>query len=244
MPDAPDTNADIWKSDIGISYWVATAADRERRRHEQRRLMAELLPFADDEQFTFIDLGAGTGAAAQVLLERYRGASAILADYSPQMIEEGARTLAAYDGRYRYVELDLGASPWPATIPGEVAAVISSLCVHHLPDPQKQQLFVEILAHLAPGGWYFNYDPVTAEDPVVEAAWQRTEDRLDPAAAAKRANRTPDEQLRYENHIRYMSPLAPQLAFLHEAGFEGIDVYWKQLDHVIYGGRRPLPAAS
>jgi hypothetical protein len=100
-------------------------------------------------------------------------------------------------------------------------------------------LFAEILEHLHPGGWYFNYDPVTTEDAVVEAAWLRAGDRRDPEAAAKRENRTPGEQSRHENHVRYMIPLAPQLDLLEEAGFEGVDVYWKQLDHVVYGGRRP-----
>jgi SAM-dependent methyltransferase len=241
MAEETDTNAAIWKSDRGVSYWVSTAQDRERRRADQRRLIAELLPFADDEEFTFVDLGAGTGAAARVVLDRYQRASAVLADYSPQMIEEGDRSLHGYRGRYTYVEFDLGSGSWPPQIPVSAAAIISSLCVHHLPDQRKQELFGEILARLAPGGWYLNYDPVTSEDPVVEAAWQRANERLDPAAAAKRSHRSPEEQLRYENHVRYMSPLAPQLQFLRAAGFEGVDVYWKELDYVIYGGRRPNP---
>jgi tRNA (cmo5U34)-methyltransferase len=238
-PDSTDTNAAIWKSDQGISYWTSTAGDRERRRGEQRRLIADLLPFGDDEEFTFVDLGAGTGAAACVVLDRYPAAYAILADFSPQMMEEGQRQLAPYAGRYRYVEFDLAQGDWPAGIPATVAAAVSSLSVHHLPDQRKQQLFGEILARLAPGGWYLNYDPVTAGDPAVEEAWQRAGDRRDPAAAAKRAHRTPEEQMRYENHVHYMLPLAPQLDFLRAAGFEAVDVYWKELDYVIYGGRRP-----
>ena len=237
--DTPDTNEAIWKSDRLISHWVSTAEDRERRRADQRRLMAELLPFDDDEEFTFVDLGAGTGAAAQAVLDRFPGARAILADYSPQMMEHGQRALSDYGDRFTYVELDLGAGRWPDEIPAGVAAVISSLCVHHLPDRRKGELFAEIIDRLAPGGWYLNYDPVTAEDPVVEAAWLRAGDRQDPEAAAKRANRTPDEQQRYENHVRHMAPLTPQLDLLRSAGFEAIDVYWKHLDHVIYGGRRP-----
>lgn len=204
--------------------------------------MAELLPFAEDEEFTFVDLGAGTGTAAKVIMDCYPRASAILADFSPQMMEEGERALGDYRGRYRYVEFDLGAGPWPASIPEGVGAMISSLCVHHLPDGRKRELFGEICSRLAPGGWYLNFDPVTSEDPVVEAAWQRTNDRRDPAGAAKRSNRTPEEQLRYENHIRYMAPLGPQLDSLRAAGFEGVDVYWKELDYVIYGGRRPMTA--
>lgn len=239
MTDATDTNAAIWKSERGISQWLSTAEERESRRSGHRRFMAELLPFDEDEEFTFVDLGAGTGAAARTVMDFYPRASAVLADFSPQMMEEGERALAGYRGRYRYVEFDLGGGSWPASIPSGVKAIISSLCVHHLPDRRKQALFGEIRARLAPGGWYLNYDPVAADDPVVEATWQRVNDRRDPEAATKRTRRTPEEQLRHENHVRYMIPLGPQLEFLRAAGFDGVDVYWKELDFVIYGGRRP-----
>jgi tRNA (cmo5U34)-methyltransferase len=118
--------------------------------------------------------------------------------------------------------------------------VISSLAVHHLRDERKQELFREILGHLAPGGWYLNYDPVQPPDPVAGEAWLRAGDRRDPDAAHKRTHRTPEEQFRYENHVRYMIPVGPQLGFMHAAGYEGVDVYWKELDYVIYGGRRPI----
>ncbi len=237
---AEDTNAAVWKSDIGVSFWKSTASDRERRRAGHRELMAELLPFDAAEPFTFADLGAGTGAAARTILDHFSGAHAILADFSPQMMAQGALELEPYTGRYTYVEFDLTqVGGWPAQIPDPVDAVISSLSVHHLRDERKQTLFGEIIAHLAPGGWYLNYDPVMPPDPVVEEAWLRAGDRRDPSAADKRAHRSPEEHLRYENHVRYMIPLEPQLGFLRAAGFEGVDVYWKELDYVIYGGRRP-----
>jgi hypothetical protein len=74
---------------------------------------------------------------------------------------------------------------------------------------------------------------------VVEAAWERVNDLENPGAASKRLNRTPQEQARWDNHVRYMIPLSPQLGYLRSAGFEGIDIYWKNLENVIYGGRRP-----
>jgi tRNA (cmo5U34)-methyltransferase len=239
MVDSTQSNAAVWKSDASVAQWVATAEERERSRVWPRRLLAELLPFAPDDRFTFVDLGAGTGAAAQAVLDRYPASTAVLADYSPQMMDEGRRALADYEGRYRYVELDMDAGRWPAELAGGLEAVISSLCVHHLSDERKRGLFREVLERLAPGGWYLNYDPVSADDPAVEEAWQRVQDRRDPEAAAKRANRTPEEQVRWENHIRHIVPLDPQLGFLRSAGFEAVDVYWKELDHVIFGGRRP-----
>jgi tRNA (cmo5U34)-methyltransferase len=116
---------------------------------------------------------------------------------------------------------------------------VSSLSVHHLTDERKQGLFAEILGRLVPGGWFLNYDPVRADDPVVAAAWERAGDRDDPEAAGHRHHRTPEQQSRWENHVRYMIPLAQQLEYLRSAGFAGIDVYWKRLDYVIYGGCRP-----
>src|SRR5215469_16111655 len=131
MPESEDTNVAVWKTDIGVNFWKSTAGDRERRRAGHRVLMAELLPFGADEEFTFIDLGAGTGAAARTVLDHYPAARAILADYSPQMMAQGAVELEPYAGRYDYVEFDLARDgAWPAAIPSQVEAVVTSLAIH------------------------------------------------------------------------------------------------------------------
>lgn len=235
-----DQNAAIWQSAESVQSWVAEADATERQRAPHREFLASLLPFGEQDAFTFLDLGAGAGAAARVILGRYPRSTAVLADFSAEMMRAGQVRLAPFAGRYRYAEFDMAAGgDWPASIPAAVDAAVSSLCVHHLPDERKQGLFAEIFAHLAPGGWYFNYDPVRADDPVAEAAWQRVSDRANPGAAASRRHRTPAEQARWDNHVRYMIPLGPQLEYLRSAGFEGVDVYWKQLEDVIYGGRRP-----
>lgn len=239
MAEHVDTNAIIWKSDETISGWLAGIEARERRYRPHWQLMSYLLPFADDDAFTFVDLGAGTGAAARTILDRYPRSRAILADFSPQMMTEARSILAPYADRFHYVEFDMVAGEWPAAIPSTVDAVVTSLCIHHLTDDRKVRMFREIFERLAPGGWYLNFDPISVGDPQVEAAWQRANDRLDPESAEKRLHRTPEEQAHFENHVRYIIPLEPQLAFLRSAGFEAIDVYAKQLDYVIYGGQKP-----
>jgi tRNA (cmo5U34)-methyltransferase len=155
------------------------------------------------------------------------------------MMAEGVNALARYAGRYRYVEFDMLSSAWPTAIEPGLDAVISALSIHHLPDGRKQTMFREIRERLKPGGWYVNYDPVRAPNANMEAIWERVNDRYDSEAPHKRTHRTPMEQARYENHVRYMIPLEPQLAWLAEAGFTDIDVFWKRLDWVIYGGRNP-----
>lgn len=240
MHHSSDTNASIWQSAEGVQAWSEEAERQERRRGPHRRFMAALLPFEASQPFTFLDLGAGTGAASRAILDRHPGSTALLADFSTEMMRVGQREMERFAGRYRYVEFDMSkGGEWPAEIPAALDAVVTSMCVHHLPDDRKQGLFAEIFGHLIPGGWYLNYDPVRAEDPVVEAAWQRVNDQEDPEAAERHRHRTPLERERWENHIRYIIPLARQLDYLRSAGFEAIDVYWKQLDNVIYGGRRP-----
>ena len=232
-------NADIWKSADHVQSWVAEADRRERRRHEHRQYLVELLAFDEDAEFTFLDLGAGTGAASHAVLAAYPRSTAILADFSTEMMAEAARALAEFEGRYRFVEFDMSGQAWPEAIPSGLDAVITSMCVHHLPDARKRTLFAEIRDHLAPGCWYFNYDPVHAPEPAVEDLWNRINDRHDPDAARVRNDPTPEERLRRENHLRYVIPLEPQLQFLREAGFAGVDVYWRHLENVIYGGFRP-----
>ena len=239
MEHSADTNAAIWQSEQIVQAWAAEEAKRERKRVAQRRLMAVLLPFGEQDAFTFLDLGAGTGAASRAILGAHPRSTAILADFSAEMMRAGEREMQPFAGRYTYVEFDMSASEWPAAIPAALDAVVTSMCVHHLPDERKRGLFAEIYDHLAPGGWYLNYDPVRAEDPLVEAAWQRANDHDDPAAAHQRAHRTAQEQARWDNHVRYIIPLAQQLEYLRSAGFRGIDVYWKHLENVLYGGCRP-----
>jgi tRNA (cmo5U34)-methyltransferase len=239
MADQTDTNAAIWKSEEVARTFAAQAEQREGQRREQLALVARLLPFTPSDAFTFLDLGAGTGAATRAVLAEYPNANAVLAEFSPQMMAEGDKALAAHTGRYRYVEFDMLSSDWPAEIPASLDAVVSALSIHHLPDARKRTIFREIRQRLKAGGWYINFDPVRAPDDSMESIWQRVNDRYDPQAEHLRTHRTPMEQARYENHVRYMIPLAPQLDWLREAGFTNVDVFWKRLDWVIYGGSNP-----
>jgi tRNA (cmo5U34)-methyltransferase len=239
MDKSTDTNASIWQSGEIVQNWVAEAQANERKRATQRQFMAVLLPFGAEDAFTFLDLGAGTGAASRVILDMYPRSTAILADFSAEMMRAGEQELEPFAGRYRYVEFDMTTGQWPPEIPAELDAIVTSMSVHHLTDERKQGLFAEIFGRLVPGGWYLNYDPVSAPDPAVEAAWERVNDHDDPETAAKRLHRTSEQQARWENHVRYIIPLDRQLEYLRLAGFGGIDVYWKRLENVIYGGYRP-----
>jgi tRNA (cmo5U34)-methyltransferase len=238
-PAGVTANASLWQSEAKVKDWVANMDERERKRADQFRFMTLLLPYPEDAAFTVLDLGAGTGVAARAVLTRFPNARAILADFSDQMMGQGERVMAPYAGRYQYVTYDMNTSAWPAAIPSHLAAVVTSQCVHHLSDERKQGLFREILAHLRPGGWYVNFDPIQAADPAVAAVWERINDTLDPKAAHQRTHRTSAQEESHAAHVRYMIDLDTQLGYLRAAGFAAVDTYWKHLDYVIYGGSKP-----
>jgi tRNA (cmo5U34)-methyltransferase len=234
-----DSNEAVWCSGEVVRQWASEAPQREKKTARQWQWLADLLPYEVDEAFTFADLGAGTGPAARTILERYPRSTALLAEFSHEMMAEGELAMADWRERYRYVEFDMRHGPWPVGLGKQLDAVVSSLCIHHLPDERKAQLFKEIYDHLVPGGWFINYDCISAPDPIAQAAWLRVTDRRDPEGSVRRANRTPEERVRYENHIRHMSPLDRQFGYLRQVGFEGIDAFWKSTEFVVYGGRRP-----
>ena len=186
-----DQNAAIWQSAETVKAWAAEEAERERKRVEHRRFLAGLLPFAA-EAFTFLDLGAGTGAASRAILAAHPRSTAILADFSAEMMRAGEQEMRPFAGRYSCVEFDMSAARWPAAIPAALDAVVTSMCVHHLPDERKQGLFAGIFDHLVPGGWYFNYDLVRAPDPLVECGRQRRRRWTHAMARRETASRSAD----------------------------------------------------
>jgi SAM-dependent methyltransferase len=127
MDSSADMNAAIWQSAEIAATWAAEAGDRERNRVAHRRFMAVLLPFGAGEAFTFLDLGAGTGAASRAILDRYPRSTAILADFSAGMMRAGEAEMRPFAGRYRYVEFDMSAGEWPTAIPAALDAVVTSL---------------------------------------------------------------------------------------------------------------------
>src|SRR5260370_23146663 len=169
MDQATDPNVAIWQSDEVVHPWVADAKRRERNRAAQRWFVAVLLPFGEQEAFTFLDLGAGTGAASRAILDLHPRSTAILADFSSQMMAAGESEMEPFAGRYRYVGFNMTTGEWPAAIPAALDAVVTSMSVHHLTDERTQGLFAELFARLVPGGRYLHYDPLRPVDPPDEA---------------------------------------------------------------------------
>jgi tRNA (cmo5U34)-methyltransferase len=165
------------------------------------------------------------------------------------MLTKASERLAAFGSRFEGREFDMAASDWRAS-GRRYRAIVSSLAVHHLRGPEKQQLFADLLPMLERGGALVIADLIAASTPLAHdlaaAAWDETVQRRSLELDGDLKGFTLFQQLRW-NMYRYNDPddydhpsrLVDQLQWLIAAGYNDVDVYWMLAGHAIYGGRRP-----
>jgi len=100
-----------------------------------------------------LDLGAGTGALSQAVLNRCERCHVTLIDVDPAMLDQARQRLAAYGSRTRFLNRSF-LDPLPAC-----DAVVASLALHHVPSmDEKRSLYRAIREALSPGGVFLNAD--------------------------------------------------------------------------------------
>lgn len=215
-------------------------------RLEQMTMLANLIPAAPEEPFTFVELGCGGGDLAALILERFPHASYVGLDGSEVMLETAARRLVPYRERislqpFRLEEADV----WLHQLPAPVRCFVSSLVIHHLHHPEKRELYQRLYDHLAPGGALLLIDIVQPNfkmgaealganwDAVVQAQSQAITGSLDTYRQFKA------EGWNCYSHPDPMdrpAPLFTQLTWLAEIGYKDVDCFWQRGGHAVYGG--------
>jgi L-threonylcarbamoyladenylate synthase len=153
-----------------------------------------------------LDLGTGTGETARRVLARHPEASLVGVDENEGMLAVARDQLPAERADLRVGRIE-------ERLPdGSFDLVTTALCVHHLDEQGKVDLFARIRDALVPGGLFVMGDVVVPVDPA---------DATTPL--------TPG----YDRP----SPLADQLNWLSEAGFEP-RVVWEQGDLAVVAARR------
>jgi tRNA (cmo5U34)-methyltransferase len=176
-----------------------------------------------------LDLGAGTGLLAAMVVAAHPEAEVTLLDGSAGMLAEARERLG---DRASYVVADLGdelpEGPWDA--------VVSALAIHHLPDAGKQELFARARAALAPGGVFVNAEQVLGPTPALDAEYLRRHREEALALGASEAEW--GAALERMAHDRCATVL-DQLRWLEAAGFHDVDCPWRDGRFAVLTGRRP-----
>ncbi len=224
------------------------------RRDEIRDAFLDLIPATQDDTFTGVELGIGQGWLTDAILRRFPKARMIGLDGSPAMLAAAHDALAVHGDRVTLQHFDLAADSWRVTLPAGLRCVVSSLVIHHLDDDGKRQLFRDMFQLLAPGGALLIADLVAPASEhgrthmarAWNAAVERQSRELTGGHEAYQQFRA-DQWNMYEfpvdpGDIDHPSRLVDQLAWLASAGFVGIDVWWAQAGHALFGGYRPRAA--
>ncbi len=123
-------------------------------------LQRELVRASEPGARRILELGTGTGATAELLLEQHPEATLIGVDESADMLTVARARLPA-----RRVELHVGRieDELPS---GPFDLVASALCVHHLDGVEKAELFRRVRDRLVPSGRFVLGDLIIPERPV------------------------------------------------------------------------------
>ena len=208
-----------------VNLWVneahALAYLRERDQLPHRvdavEVMCELLPARVER---VLDLGTGDGVTLGLVLSARPEATGIGLDFGDEMLRR-ARERFAGDTRVEIDRHDLSQS-LPGTL-GVFDVVISSFAIHHCAPARQRALYGEVFEVLRPGGLFVNAEHVASPTEALHveflAALGRTPADDDPS----------NQLIGVEQHLNW----------LHAAGFEDCECFWKWRELAVIAGRRP-----
>ena len=121
------------------------------RQQEMLATLVSAAPFTADDAIRIVDIGAGDGRLADVLLECFPRATLLALDGSESMRAAITARTAGVADRIQVRAFELDTLDWWDLMHAS-DLVVSSLCLHHLNDAKKQYLYKAIAERLTARG--------------------------------------------------------------------------------------------
>lgn len=224
-----------WQEQDRVTEYVERTTAQAEQRSRLFGLMCDLFPFEKDAPIRVLDIGAGYGAVAASVLERFPNATAVGLDISEPMMEVGRERMARFGNRFTYHVGDFADGTLPADLPGRFDAAVASASIHHLPSYAKARLYHELFEKMNPGGCFFNVDQVAPEAEDMKE-WYRARRQRDQERGVERPRQNPAHGVMTHHHIE---TLDAQVIMTRGAGFVAVDCFYKELRQTIIGGYKP-----
>ncbi len=177
-----------------------------------------------------IDLGAGTGALSEAILESSTAAVVELIDIDGEMLDQARTRLERFGNRARFSQASF-LEPLP-----RCHGAAASLALHHIPAMDaKLEVYRRVYEALKPGGVFVNADAtMPRESAAREATWRGWADHLiahgiDEQRAFKHFEEWSEEDTYF--------PLEDETAALAAAGFAAKCV-WHEVGIAVIVGRK------
>ena len=188
-------------------------------------MILTMLPFAPQVTMRVLELGVGTGNLTQKLLDRFPHSTVVGYDLSGEMLARARAKLAVAGARIQLHQGDISQVTFDG---GPFDAVMSAIAVHHVPPPDKPDLFHRLYDVLRPGG-------VLVLGDAFQAA---TSDLSERYRAISKASLEREGIVETPVYTAYRSRnsqpsggasthLQAYLQWMEQAGFHNVDGVWK-----------------
>jgi ubiquinone/menaquinone biosynthesis C-methylase UbiE len=160
MPTSSDPHGHHdWHSAAYVDGWITKDVTRDTERRPVLRQVAQLLPCARDAEVRILDVGGGYGMLTREVLEEFPKSRVVLHDFSEPMFDHARARLGPLVARVEFARADLRDPAWVQSVDGPFDAVVSSIAIHNVRDPDRiREIYAEIRRLLAQGGCFANLD--------------------------------------------------------------------------------------
>ncbi|MFB6346801.1 MAG: trans-aconitate 2-methyltransferase [bacterium] len=181
-----------------------------------------------------LELGTGTGQLGRALTDAYQPDLYRGLDGSEQMIQEAKTTFETYDGETRIELVQEEFSEWKPTQNYDL--IYSSLAIHHLPNPEKYELFETIFEVLNSGGNFLLCDVVRRRQSLLNFYKTIKYHRLRQKGLSES-----EAEAHWESHVpnRTLASWENLYRWLEEIGFRGVDSVWRDMYRAIFIAGKP-----
>jgi tRNA (cmo5U34)-methyltransferase len=189
-----------------------------------------LIPFGQDDKFSVLDLGAGTGLLSAFIHDRFPNAHITLADISDKMLSKARARFERSPEMFDYKIAD-----YTAGINGSYDCIVSALSIHHLTSAEKQKLFCDIYSALPQGGMFINADQALGALPEIEKIYRSNWlGQVKCSGLSEQDIASALERLKEDK----MDTLESQLAWMKQSGFRLVNCWYQNYSFMVVSGTR------